>query len=629
MTREEQILEVQQRAIGAVFYRSVAVDRTPAEDGRLACSLSSEEPVDRWFGKEILDHSPSMVDMSRAKRGLPLLMSHDAWDDTRHVGRIEDVQLKDGKLRGMLRFSKSARAQEIRQDVLDGIRGDMSVGYRVLTMTLESQDENGDCTFRCSWMPLEGSLVPVPADVTVGVGRSAVPAALPAKAPQEEKRTMSETAVVTETPEQKEKAAAAVKLVRDAERERTTTITRLAVEHGLADRAAEWCASDKSADQVRAEILDLRKGDPKPLRVPASDIVPTGEIKRYSLHRMIRAAAQIAEGGDAPRDCGLEMEVHRELEKMFGAPKHGGLFFPMNAPGTTVRAGLDSTATSAGLELKFIEPGSFIEVLRNSAKVMSLGATFIPGLQGNVAFPRQTAAGTATWQAENPGSDVSDSNLTLDQVTISPKFLMSTTSYSRNLLTQAVVDVEQLVRNDLALITAIAIDAAAINGTGASNQPKGILTQTGVGAVTLGTNGGTVTWNNVVDLERTVEAANALRGSLAYLTAPKQKFVLKTIAQISATTGIPVWFQGEVNGYRAEASTNVPTNLTKGTSTTICSAIIFGNFAEILIGQWNALELVVDPYRLKKQAMIEVTSYAAIDVAVRHGASFAAIKDAL
>lgn len=624
MTKEQQVLEAQ-RAIGAVFYRSVALDRAPAEDGRIACSLSSEEPVDRCFGKEILDHSPSMVDMSRAKRGLPLLMSHDAVDDTRHVGRIEDLQLKDGKLRGMLRFSKSARAQEICQDVLDGIRVDMSVGYRVLEMTMESQDEDGDCTYRCRWMPLEGSLVPVPADVMVGVGRSAVPAAAPA--PKEEKRTMSETAVVPETPEQK---AVAVKLIRDAERERTTTITRLAVEHGCAERAADWCASDKSADQVRQEILDLRKGDAKPLRVEPSDVVPTQEIKRYSLHRMIRAGAALADetgDGKAPADCGLEMDVHRTLEKAFGPTKHGGLYFPMNAP--MIRTGMDSTATSAGLELKFVEPGTFIEVLRKNTKVMSLGASFISGLQGNVAFPRQTAAGTATWQAENPGSDVSDSNLTLDQVTISPKFLMSTTSYSRNLLTQAVIDVEQLVRNDLALITAIAIDAAAINGTGASNQPKGILTQSGIGSVTLGTNGATVTWNNMVDLVKTVEQANALRGSLAFLTTPSQRAQLSKIAQISATTGIPVWFQGEVYGYRAESSTNVPSNLTKGTSTTICSAIIFGNFAEILIGQWNALELVVDPYRLKKQAMIEVTSYAAVDVAVRHAASFAAIVDAL
>jgi HK97 family phage major capsid protein len=609
------------RALAEVQYRSVIVERTAAEDGRIACALSSEEPVDRWYGREILDHAPGMVDMARTTRGLPLLTDHDTGHQ---VGRIEDLKLQDHKLRGFLRFSKSTAAQEIRQDVLDGIRTDMSVGYRILEMTLQNQDEHGEGTYRCRWMPLEGSLVPVPADATVGVGRSA-PAALPAIA-QEEKRPMSESAAVPETPDQK---AAAVKLVRDAERERTVVISRLATEHGFTEQVSDWLASDKSADQVRAEILDAKKGTAKPLRVAAAEAVPSVELKGYSLHRAIRAAAQIAEGGEAPADCGREMEVHKALEKTFGAPKHGGIFFPMNAPGPATRAGLDSKTTSTGIELKFIEAGSFIEAFRNSTKVISLGATFMPGLQGNVAFPRQVAAGTATWQAENPGADVSESNLTLDQVTISPKFLMSTTSYSRNLLVQAVIDVEQLVRSDLALITAIAIDNAAIVGTGASNQPKGILSQTGVGSVTLGANGGTVTWNNTVDLERTVEAANALRGSLAYLTTPKQKFVLKTIAQISAATGIPVWFQGEVNGYRAEASTNVPSNLTKGTATTICSAIIFGNWAELLIGNWSAIELVVDPYRLKKQAMIEVTSYAAFDVAVRHGASFAAIVDAL
>lgn len=600
-------------------------------DGAIPCSLSSEQPVDRWYGQEILDHSKSAVDMSRAQNGLPLLLDHDTGVQ---IGRIVDLEVKNKKLRGFMRFSRAQAAQEVRQDVLDGIRGEMSIGYRVREMLRESSDDSGETYRITQWVPLEGSLVPVPADETVGAGRDAAGGALPVKVtipsdppaePATTRTAMTAAAAPTPAPAA---PAAAVTVDIPGERKRAAEITALALEHGMQDRLSGWLNSDVSPDAVGRQILAEKRAAPR--ITPSGTAAAIGaeqELKHYSVIRALSAALVMADGG-TPKNC-LELEFSDELGKRGQKPIHGGILFPMDAPMIGTRTGLDSKTSAAGTELKFTEPGSFIELLRNSAKALSLGATFMPGLQSNVTFPRQSGAGTFSWVAENPGSDVSDSNLTTDSVAISPKIGQSTTSYSRNLLAQSVIDVESLVRNDLALITAIAIDLAIINGLGSSNQPKGILNQSGIGSVTEGANGGSVSWNDLVNLEKTVEAANALRGKLAYLTTPAQKAKMKQIAQISATTGIPVWFNGEVNGYRAEASTNVPSNLTKGTSTTICHAIIFGNWAEVLVGQWNALELVVDPYRLKKQGMIEVTSYVSVDVALRHGASMAAIVDAL
>lgn len=619
-----------------VLYRTLTVERDAVgEDGLIPVSLSSEEPVDRWFGREILDHGAASVDMGRAARGLALLDNHNP---DRQIGRLVNLRLDNGVLRGAMKFSKSAAAQEIRQDVLDGIRGDTSIGYRVMEMVMEASDPSGE-TYRVTrWMPLEGSLVAVPADATVGAGRAAEGAAFPVvvKAPTptpaapapEEKRTMTAPAAAAPAaPEVSPTVTGGV----PQERERAAEITALALAHGCADRLTGWLGSDVSPDAVRKMILAEKAATPAvaPSGTAAS-IGAEREVKHYSVVRAINAAIRIAEGGRV--DNCPEFEMSRELEKKIGRPTAGpGFYFPMDAPhpARATRTGLDAGTTNAAKEVVFTEPGSFIELLRNSTKVLSLGATFLPGLQGKVSFPRQKSAGTFSWVAENPGADVSDTNLQTDSVTISPHIGQSTTSYSRNLLQQAVIDVEALVRNDLALISAIAIDLAAINGSGASNQPTGILPTSGIGSVAVGTNGGTVTWNNIVDLEKTVDNANALRGALAYLTNPTQKGQLKKIAQISATTGIPTWFDGELNGYRAESSTNVPSNLTKGTSTTICSAIIFGNWQELIVGQWNALELIVDPYRLKKQGMIEVTSYISVDVALRHPASFAAIQDAL
>jgi HK97 family phage major capsid protein len=611
------------------------VTRAAADaEPEISIALSSDTPIERenWFGDrfvEILDHSAGAIDMSRAKQGLPLLLNHDTDEQ---VGRIEKLKVgDDGVLRGVVRFSRSALGQEVRQDVLDGIRVETSIGYDIQDRKEEQPKGEILKITAIRWMPMEGSLVPVPADVTVGVGRDRT--VIPT--PTHEARTM-DTPTVTPAP-----AAPAVTGGEDrerAERLRVRAITQLAREHKIEPAISDkWIEDGVSADAVGRAILETVKARAAENQVRTQSMegmgVSGGERKNYSLRRLILGMAD-GEGSVAYKDAQFEREVHEQLVKRArGAdgtsaytPK--GLMVPIDVP-LEKRAGLDSKTTTAGLELKFIEPGSLIELLRNSTKVIGLGATFMPGMQGNVAFPRQTGGGTFAWVAENPGSDVADSNLALDQVVVSPKLGQSTSSYSRNLLTQAVVDVEQLVRNDLALITAIAIDLAAINGLGSSNQPKGILSQTGVGSVAIGANGGTISWNNLVDVVKTVEAANALRGRLAWLTTPGQRAQMSKIAQISAATGIPVWWQGQVYGYEAQASTNVPSNLTKGTSTTVCHAILFGNWAELLIPQWNAFDIIVDPYRLKKQGMIEVTSYVSVDVALRHGPSFCAVTDAL
>jgi HK97 family phage major capsid protein len=641
-------------------YRTYQItgERKAAEDGRVPVSLSSETPVPRWDGQEILDHSAECVDMTRAKLGLPLLLDHSTREQ---VGRIEELALDGGKLRGMMRFSQGAKGKEVQQDVLDGIRQEVSLGYDPMERVLDHEDETGP-TYRVTrWMPMEGSLTPVPADHTVGVGRSAQRVA---EVREQEPVTQGVSMAAAAT------AADPVELVA-AERRRAQEIRDAldtAQRHGIEMKPEEWLNSDKTGDEARRYLFEQFKK-----RAADSELISSGggtmgglgvsarERRRYSLMTALAAAAS-----EDWSKAGFELEVSNALTKQAveagHAPSGRGFLMPADvgvdplrsidvrryrenpeafllAHKIASRAGLAVGTVGAGQELRFIEPGSFIEVLRNSTKVMSLGATFLPGLQGNIAFPRQITAGTASWQGENPGADVADSNLTLNQLTIQPHILMSSTSYSRQLLQQAVVDVEQLVRQDLTLITAIEIDRAAINGSGAASQPTGILNVAGVGLVALGVNGAQPIWDNFVDLERTVEAANALRGQLGYLSTPGIKARMKKVAQISGTVGIPVWayerspltgqLEGQVNGYRAEASTNVPSTLTKGTSNGICHAVLFGNWAEVLIGQWLAVEIIVDPYRLKKQGMIELTSIVMVDVGLRHAASMATIVDAL
>lgn len=639
---------------------------------RFAVAISSEQPVVQYFGAEILDHSRAAVDLTRFKRGLPLRVVEDL--DRGHyagiqIGLVEEPELdeKARVLRGVVRFGRSAKAQEIKQDVQDGIRKFVSVSYRISKMVLESDDKDKGPTYRATrWQPQEVALVAVPADVTVGFGRSDGADQEPVEITGAREATPGSTTMDNPTPTPTPaptgdgaRAAAptpaAVTVDIPGERKRVAAIYALATQHGFKqEKVDEWINADRSVDSIKAEILDLKARGAAPLVTPADgarqgqhavELSPKDQ-KEYSFCRAILAVA------DGNRDAApFEYEVHDAIVAKRGESKRGGFYIPANLAVNPLaqevrerilaalppeirdqflsRAALDVQTATKGAELKFVEPGPFIELLRNRMLVRALGARVLTGLQGDVSFPRQTGAGTFSWVPESPTADVASSNLLLNSLVLAPKIGQSTTSYSRKLLAQAVRDIDMLVREDLAAINALGIDSAAISGLGTSNQPTGILNTAGIGSVTIGANGGVPTYDHFVDLETQVAVANADIGALAYFTTPQVRGRMKKSAQISATTGIPAWFQGEVNGYGGQVSNQVPSNLTKGTSTTICHAILFGNWAEVLIGQWGELEVIADPYSQKKRGDVEVTTFIMADVGLRHAASMAAVKDAL
>lgn len=133
----------------------------------ISATLSSELPVARDFGDEVLMHTPEAIDMSRAVNGLPLLFSHKR---DQIVGRVEGIHLDKNKLRGLLRFSENTRANEIWRDVQTGILTDLSIGYQIDDVEL---DQAGAVWRATRWQPLEVSVVTIPADPSVGIGRSA------------------------------------------------------------------------------------------------------------------------------------------------------------------------------------------------------------------------------------------------------------------------------------------------------------------------------------------------------------------------------------------------------------------------------------------------------------------------
>ncbi len=187
----------------------------------------------------------------------------------------------------------------------------------------------------------------------------------------------------------------------------------------------------------------------------------------------------------------------------------------------------------------------------------------------------------------------------------------------------------------LADTIAIEVDRVAIEGSGAGNEPTGILNQAGVGVVAGGTDGAAPTYANIVALESSVSVPNALIGRLAYVTNAKAVGDLKQIS-VDAGSG-RFLLEGRMdngrqsltmNGYQTIMSNNVPADLTKGTGTDL-SAIVFGNWQDLIIGMWSGLDLQVNPYSLDTSGQIRITAFQDLDIALRHAQSFSAIVDVI
>lgn len=295
----------------------------------------------------------------------------------------------------------------------------------------------------------------------------------------------------------------------------------------------------------------------------------------------------------------------------------------------TERTGLATTDIAAP-----VQPDEFAPLLRNLSVLGRAGATFHPLAGHRAAVPRQDGTATVAWVGENPGSDVSRSNMTTSLVNLAFKTAQATTAVSRQAVFSAQggsFDLDTIIRNDLGAAIAIAIDLAGANGLGASNQPLGVLQDTAVATLSLGSNGAVFDRIAATKLEKAVADANAdASDSLAFVATPAVRAKARNTPDFTGGSE-PLWRNdGTVIGYKALSTNQLPPNLTKGTSTTVCSAIIFGAWEHLLIGVFGGgLDVQVDPYTLKNQNLLDITVRAYVDVANRRPLAFEKVVDAV
>ena len=596
--------------------------------------FATETPYERYWGVEILDCKQGSVRTQRLKSGCNLIMDHDCRDV---VGVVDSFSFgADLCVRAVVRFGKSARAQEIFGDVADGIRTNVSVGYMIHKAILQSENE-GVGTYRVTdWEPYEVTLTSVPADINAGVGRSldGVTDATDAGQTRDDAidTTGTDAATTSEDAADAEGEATdpaaescstttttvSIEVTTMTERNHAAEISAMGSQMGLADLALKSIQAGHTTEQFQTEaIAALSKKS-----VPTADIGLTAkEVKSFNILAGINALAN-PNNSQARSAAAFEFECSQAVAQKMGRAA-GGFYLPSDVQKRDLVVG---TTTAGGYSVA-TELRGFIDILRNAMVIDRAGATFMSGLVGNIAIPKMSVSGTAYWVAENAAP--TESQQTLAQVTMSPKTVGAFTDISRQLLLQSSIDVQNMVTRDLATIVGLAIQQAAINGPGSGNAPTGILTA--VTASQIGdTNGKAATWANIVGLEADVAANNADVGTLAYLTNAKVRGKLKVTEKFATSNGSPIWTDGALplNGYAGHVTNAVPSNLTKGNQS-LSSAIIFGDFASLLIGLWGATDILVDPYTGGAAGTVRVRVLQSCDVALRHVESFATMVDAL
>lgn len=543
---------------------------------------------------ETLRMTDTAANLTRLNAGGALLSEHSKDDQ---IGGVTRAWVgSDKRAYAVVKFSQSQRGQDFFNDVKDGIRKNISFGYNVLDGKVTEAKRAGemDRVDVTSWEAFEISFVSVPADPTIGVGRSA---------------TGDEPEV--QTPIVITKRGSAMEPVIEVSRE--DAILAFGKKFGKEDMARSFALdSNKSLEDFRAALLAEDKAEQARSKVVVEADATTldlskKEIKTYSVVRALNALV------NNKRD-GYEFELSDAIAKKLGRASNG-IFVPndIQRQKRDLSVGLGSQPTDGGALVGTDHmAASFIEVLRNNMVATKLGARMLSGLVGNVSIPRQNSGATVYWVAE--GNAPTESQPGFQQLGLDPKTVGAVTEYTRQLLLQSDPSIDQLVMADLAAVMARGIDLAMIDG-GGSNEPDGILSTSGVVDGTVGSgNGASFDWADAVNMETTLATANALLGSPVWLTTPAIRGALKVRTRVAASTfGDFIWADNQtINGYPAYVSTQVPTQ-----------AAIFGDFSQVIIGEWGVLELTANPFGSGFRAgNVEVRALQSIDIAIRYPQAF-------
>ena len=584
-----------------ILTRAAEGDKPETKSVRL--SVSSEEPYLKWVwdedvkdwvrGYEVLGHGADEIDFSRMKGGLVIQDGHYG----KQIGIIDEPEVKDGKLGGVVRFGHSPEAKYCEADALDGIRKNMSVGYFVKEYKRDGVAEDGYPIFRAvKWTPFEGSFVNVPADVTVGVGRSATDTTEP--------NGGVPTASLTQGDE----------------------MTKEEIEAAIAAAVKENTeASLKRVAELEAELKALKEKKPEtPAPGRAAKAFDEGEereiAQKYNICAVIRALA----GENV--DIGFERELSEQIAKTCKKSARG-LFVPDAAFRTlTGKTNVSDHITGNGAATVATEllSSQYIAALVARTVLGQAGVTILDGLTGDIAIPKGGTV-TAGWlSAEDADAAVGTPAFT--QITGTPHTVSSNVDISRKLTLQSSLAVQALITSLILDAIARGIEAAAFDGTGSSGQPLGLSGTTGVNAIATLV-AGAPTHDALVDFWEKIYTANAAGTSMKFIGSPAVKALLCKTRDILAFNNTGAKASSSVVGAVGGEFLCTKDGTVEGYEfllSGLCNAkkLYFGDWTQLMLAFWSGVDLTVDPYSLSTKGALRLVAFQDCDVLVRHPQAF-------
>ncbi len=581
---------------------------------RLGLAFSSIEPVERSFGNEILLHGKENVILDRLQNKAPLLLNHDINDQ---IGVVEGASVNGQTGRAVVRFGKSQRADEVYQDILEGIRSQVSVGYRIHEMQKASDDP---VTFDVNrWEPFEVSIVSIGADQTVGVGRST-----DSFKTRIFERNQMEPKVETEVRiEPKLVDMVDEKIIREevqkSELNRISEIEAYGNEHNEKELARVFISEGRGVADFQSAILDKIKTR-KPEKVHSVGLTQK-ENQNYSWMKLIRALANPSDR-KLQEDASFEFEASRAQAEKNGIDPNGAWVPSDVIYGQRLEKRADlivGTDSLGGYTVQTdVLSNNFIDVMRSNMVFGDVGVTELNGLNGKVSIPGISAGSTAYWVAENGA--VTESNQTFIAKTMDGKTVGAMVDIGANLLKQSSMDIEAFVRNDIARTLAVEIENKGIVGDGSSNAPTGVNSTSGITMEALAT-ADTPLQADIVAMWKGLASNNALRGNLNWVGASTALANMMATPRTATYGDImildPNASEWRLMGYPVYSSENcVFSGVNK---------LFLGDWSSLVMGTWgNGLQLNVDPYTNSNTGAVRVVGLYLVDFTVRNPKSFAA-----
>jgi HK97 family phage major capsid protein len=631
------------------------VNRAEAETSSfITLSLSSETPVRRDYGDEILLHGPENIDMSRATpNGLPLLVSHN--DLQLPIGRLKNLRLEDKRLLGDAYFSGRPEAQAVRQDVLDGIVTDTSVNYRILDYKVVKAPTASDVNqvFITRWCPREGSMVACGADHTVGAGRSDT-ADLEMELDLErsqpvlnaESQAGDGVPVLGAKPEDgtcptcKKDQPDCTCEKRDDDEERDDE------ERASYESDQETCP-ECNKPKTECECEDSATAEDRSEKRAASELLheELQALRTVALTMQFRSEAEIdailatTQDLDAKRAIllkpqtvtftkdnqmdpnqlftlslanALRGDFAKVDETMKGSfTQTGERSFTADLFNTSGSRANEMTTAAKGNNTIYEQNIGFLDLLRARAAVLKAGGRTRQG-QGSLSYIRLKTATVATLRGENTGT-TTNTFADFEKVNYIPKALTAKVYLTDELQKETLLDLQNVLRGDMIKQFALAIDSYSLNGaaspviTGILSAASGIYSD--VSTIAL------PTFTKVNNLKALVDAKSVDLESCAYLLTPSLLAVLETTQKFT-NGSVAICDGNKVNGYAAYSSSNVPVS-------TVNHTAAFGDFSNLEVCLQGATEFMIDITTRFDEGITILTARQYFDVGILQPSAFA------